>query len=359
MFREMKFKIVINYFLFLFIVIFFANFLSKTLMISFLIEEQLIVQTLYGHKKDFFDVVIIGPSSSELGWNSMVAWNRYGITSLNYSFPTMTKISVKHLINIISKEISPKVILVESNMLLSEYRKLKIDKKFFYETVPFIPFSLNKILLIKNFVDVYNLNLKEFFTILFPIILYHSMYDKINFSSFSRCNINDYYACLNPVLFLNKIDIERLNNSTKPGYAVNYNILEKSNILNFFKNSKTPIILFNIPSIYYFGDINYYRKNKKLLDSTINVIKSQGFTYINLTDESIIEEMNLSPSDFFDENHLNYWGAEKFTNYLAKILVDKYHLQDKRNDPNFLSWDVTAKKYINDIKKNFNKDISL
>ena len=67
----------------------------------------------------------------------------------------------------------------------------------------------------------------------------------------------------------------------------------------------------------------------------------------------------MSYQDTYDGYHLNYWGSVKYTNYIAKILADKYKLKDKRKIPEYNFWNDAAKEYIDYVKEKFNIDIAL
>ena len=67
------------------------------------------------------------------------------------------------------------------------------------------------------------------------------------------------------------------------------------------------------------------------------VIKENGFKNIDFceTDENgtFIYAPDLVPeTDFYNEGHVNYYGAEKFTPVLAEYLRENYDLPDRRND---------------------------
>ena len=44
--------------------------------------------------------------------------------------------------------------------------------------------------------------------------------------------------------------------------------------------------------------------------------------------------IDLDPeTDFYNRGHVNFYGAEKFTDVLAAYLHENYDLPDRRNDP--------------------------
>jgi len=352
----MRFKIIINSIIFIFIVIFTLMFLSYIVTLSLSKEEQFLVQSLYNHDKDSFDIIFVGPSTSLTSWNTFVAWKKHGITSLNYSFPSLQRPAVKYLIKNILKEQKPKILIIEADMLLSSLDSIKY-KFFLNNTFPYIPFSFNKILMGISSYRSFNLSFKRMLEIFFPIILYHDFYNEINIKNLiNKRKINDYFVTKYPYYYTNKE--WGLEHEYKVSFATDIKNLEESGLLDFFKTIKDVNIVFcNIPNTEYFSDIADFSVKSKLLEKTISLIKNNNIDFINLNNESMIKEMNLSVADFCNEEHMNYWGASKYTDYLTKILADKYKLKDKRKDPKYSFWDSWADKYVDDIKRSFNVDI--
>ena len=60
--------------------------------------------------------------------------------------------------------------------------------------------------------------------------------------------------------------------------------------------------------------------------------------------------MNLDYSvDFYNENHVNYYGADKYTNFLAKFIKSKYEIPDRRNDSNYSDWNNIMSDWENNV----------
>ena len=69
-------------------------------------------------------------------------------------------------------------------------------------------------------------------------------------------------------------------------------------------------------------------------NTTYKLLEENGMDYLHLyqngSSEFIIDLDNTK--EFYDESHVNYYGALKFTDYLAKYIDEKYDLPDRRND---------------------------
>ena len=81
-------------------------------------------------------------------------------------------------------------------------------------------------------------------------------------------------------------------------------------------------------------------------NSVKSIVEENGFDFLNAND--FVQEMGLSQdADFYNDNHLNVFGAKKYTSFLGEYLREKYSLADHRSDPDYSSWDEGFKRWEN------------
>lgn len=71
------------------------------------------------------------------------------------------------------------------------------------------------------------------------------------------------------------------------------------------------------------------------MNTVRRILQEQGSTFISYNLPSSIEQLNIQidpETDYYDEAHVNYYGAEKYTASLAAYLDEKFDLPDRRND---------------------------
>ena len=77
------------------------------------------------------------------------------------------------------------------------------------------------------------------------------------------------------------------------------------------------------------------------------VINEYGFDFLNTND--YYNEIGLDYSkDFYNENHVNVFGAEKYTEFVADYIATNYDFVDKRETEKFSRW--------NDLYTNFESE---
>ncbi|MBQ9761781.1 MAG: hypothetical protein IJV82_01750 [Oscillospiraceae bacterium] len=80
----------------------------------------------------------------------------------------------------------------------------------------------------------------------------------------------------------------------------------------------------------------YMSKQERGRANTVRkILQERGAAYLsyNFTGDSEQFDIQLDPeTDYYDDAHVNYYGAEKFTASLAAYLDEQYHLPDRRSD---------------------------
>lgn len=65
------------------------------------------------------------------------------------------------------------------------------------------------------------------------------------------------------------------------------------------------------------------------------ILQEEGATFISYNFPDFVEQLNVHidpKTDYYDNAHVNYYGAEKFTASLAAYVDEHYNLPDRRND---------------------------
>lgn len=84
------------------------------------------------------------------------------------------------------------------------------------------------------------------------------------------------------------------------------------------------------------------------LNVLCDMVKEQGFNVVNL--QGNLEEVGLDmTTDYYDNKHTNIHGSLKYTHYLGKYLSENYDFEDKRENPDYESWNVAYDKYLDII----------
>lgn len=78
-------------------------------------------------------------------------------------------------------------------------------------------------------------------------------------------------------------------------------------------------------------------ENRELFNYVSSIVESREYDFYNFCDN--ITEMELSGAhDLYDPNHMNVFGSAKYTDYLAKLLVSEYGLENNHSDAVTQQW---------------------
>ena len=102
-------------------------------------------------------------------------------------------------------------------------------------------------------------------------------------------------------------------------------------------------------------------KNQAESHLCYDLAEEYGVKYVNFLDLDDI--VNYQVDCYDDASHLNPSGARKVTSYLGNYITSNFDLQDKRNEPDYQSWntDYTAYKdfKFNNLNEQTQLDLSL
>ena len=92
----------------------------------------------------------------------------------------------------------------------------------------------------------------------------------------------------------------------------------------------------------------YDEQTKQKINSAIKTLNDNGFEVVNFNK---IEELGIDGAhDFSDNDHLNVYGATKFTLYFSKYLKEKYSLPDHREENGYDSWKSEYERFKSQYK---------
>ena len=91
----------------------------------------------------------------------------------------------------------------------------------------------------------------------------------------------------------------------------------------------------------------YYvtREDQAKYNTIGDIVESYGFDYLNANEHYADMGIDFG-SDFYNRNHVNLFGAAKYTAFLENYLVQHYKLPDHREDVAYASWDMDYQRFV-------------
>lgn len=328
------------------------------------------------------DVIAVGSSHAYCTINSLELWNQYGLISQNAALGGATTVNNYFLIKNILNEANPKVIVAEcfkTTKEFSEVAGVAPENHFMPARVTF-PKELFSYDMIQYSLDTYPENkkysLKHYF---FPEIVFHSRWSQLRKNDFAKVDeyksgfyINHKVYPIKDIVSENKVP--QLEGDFLDPVQLEYLI----KTIELCKSKDVDLVLMVAPyspNMHPLTKANWQEVVQAYRDMS-KIAEQYDVPYINYFD--LVDDIGINyGTDFFDSDHLNYYGAEKLTKHLGQYLVDNYELTDKRENPDYAyMWDnyadflhqtnnselpnlVDAERYFNILSSNENYVVSM
>lgn len=90
------------------------------------------------------------------------------------------------------------------------------------------------------------------------------------------------------------------------------------------------------------------RKNVQAkFNTAIEIVEARGYTVLDCNHKEVTDEIGIDwQHDLYNSKHVNYVGAEKYTEYLLEYLTENYDLPDRRGDAKYDSWEKAYEEYL-------------
>lgn len=334
--------------------------------------NRLRLEGFYLEEKNTIDVALIGSSEVYASFAPGMAYDKFGFTSYDYASASCTPTAAITMVKEVTDNQSPKLILMEVNAFLYGADKDGQDVNAFKESsirnyIDNIPMNDNK----KAFLDEYiekDLHIEYYL----PLIKYHSAWNDFpdSFRYIRSCFEQQLrgYSVLKGFktktrVFqpLQKTYNEEVIKDTKKSPLTKTAGEELDKLLKYCKKNQINIAFFRGPHM--IGKENVVRSERN--NTIAEIIRSQGFDFYDFERDYKKIGIDLK-NDFYNYDHLNIYGCEKFTEYMGKLLVDKYHIgKSELNEKQQKHWTKTANSfrklydYSDELIKTENKYITL
>lgn len=323
------------------------TFLLQTFLLKRIDNNTMRMEAFYLEDKESVDAVLIGASDVYAGYSAPYAYEKYGFTSYPYATQASPANIVLPQIKEVIKYQNPKMIVVEINAFLYKDNELpsEASERMFADNVPRDDIwrdYLSDAIPADKQIEYY-----------LPIVKYHSSWSeypwKIKYLSAEMGLKKNGYSLFrgyktvanefHPDVKIYNDQIENLDDTLPLG--VNGERYLKETLEYLKENNITNVVFMRFPHIV--RDDSYNRV--KRCNEAGNIIESYGFDFVNL--ERYGERENfITDKDFYNWDHLNIYGTEKLTDYIADMLQNKYGMTSTElTDQQKAEWDDSVNYY--------------
>lgn len=294
----------------------------------------------YYREKTPIDVVFTGSSLVQAGVSPMSLYRDYGIASYDRSNSSQTIALSYYMIEDAIKRNKPELVVA--------------DVGFMYESAdyceePSTRKSLDGMKWSKTKVNAINAMMGEdehFIDYAFPILRFHSRWNDLKTEDFKYIyykpnvtrngqlmksdSLTDYYE-YNPY------------RDDESSVICDENLFYLQKICDICKENDVQLFMMKMPHI----QGNW---TKKYDEQILEIAQNNNVQYVNFID--LFDAFHFDyMSDFYDSQHMNSMGAEKFSKLLGAYIKKNYTVSDRRNDEKVKAiFDKKLELYENDMK---------
>ncbi len=318
---------------------------------------------------DTVDAVILGTSGIDRYWVAAQAYEEYGMTVYPLASDSMPPWLFKNVVEEVYTHQNPELVIIDIRSFLQDNvteetnNNMEIKARRVLDSMSLLSpnyiktafDSMKWIHKADNSISRFNMSL------IFPFIKYHTKWadDDFSFSDNLGNKNHEYlgfYVNADNTITVKKQKSVKFNpNETQELDPISQEALYE--FIDYVKEREINVLFLDTPQ---------FRKQKvsKRANQVYSILEEEGMDYIHFYSEDskngfTIESLNAA-KDFYNARHVNFYGAQKFTEHFAKYLDENYDFSDHRNDEKVkMHWDgVYAKllKKINDYEKLASKE---
>ena len=304
-------------------------------------------------EKDTVDAVYFGTSGVDRYWISAKAYEDYGMTVYNLTADSMPVFLYKIMIDEALAYQNPKLLIFDIRAFGQDNLPSFVDIRGRRTMDALGIFSVNRLKAAQRTMEVMKKVDEDApdFDISYhlPFVKFHSKWKDSPTTNppFTIDNTAGHDPSksggfvLHSHYSVHKVDIWNKNYGDKyklDQYKELDPVSEQSlyEIINYTKELGIQVLFVDTPQ--FMNDEKLGRAN-----TTIKILEENNVPYISYNMPGAEEKLNVTfdlKNDFYEDNHVNFYGAKKFTDSLAAYLDANYDLPDHRNDPDVQKdWD--------------------
>lgn len=307
-------------------------------------DNSLRISGFYSEPTDTLDMVMLGASDMYDGFSPGYAYDYSGLTSYLYACAGNSGASYLSQVKEIFAHQDPQLLVIEVHGFLTGIKREFYEEPVLRRYVENIPMSANKVEAILHY--EYDDPLSCFF----PFFKYHGQW------------VDDEKALCKR--FHHRIQNEEPAPTRLKGYGTNSLVCSTAPVYDATANDETVPLLPEAKECLL--ELLAYLQNQELKERVVfirfphrlltdrnflkymrantveKIVTEHGFDYLDL-EQNILNTGIDYKYDFRDDDHLNFYGQQKMTEYLCDYLMESYGLEPMiQTDENQQRWEESA-----------------
>jgi hypothetical protein len=290
------------------------------------------IETYQQLPRNTVDAVMVGTSGIDRYWITPKAYEEHGITAYPMSTDGMPSWMIKVMLKEAEKNQNFKLAIIDMRPFLNTYKegsakfdaaaRRVIDGLDFFSFTRYEAISTTLKLRMKTGDPEAKRNDPSFFL---SFIKYHSKWEN---EDFSFDEIKDPESLSLGFLMHSTASIKRQGQDIRTVKSNKRMALDPIceevlyDLMKYLKKQDYQVLFFDTPHCH--SEIE-----AKRINTMCDILKEEGFSYLVCDVNDGIYDLK---NDFYNDGHVNYYGAEKFTEWFGEYLSNSYDFPDRRLD---------------------------
>lgn len=297
-----------------------SNILQEKYVAYDTLAETYITDQFNALEKDSIELAFLGSSQTVRGISGMRLLENYGISAFTPSTGKQPFMCTYYYAKRLIKTQQLKAAVIDVSML---YEGIK--PQWFRRVADAAPWSMDKAELLLNYAK-YRLKksgkketLREMWSYVFPVMQFHDRWstlteDDFNYNADGPIVFRGNTTRINRIVFDSFIiDGQKINPNTHPN---KYELPYFRKTLDLFRDAGVPVLLIKTPKL-------GWTRSKSL--GVQELADEYGLDFLDFNTQELYDAAGFDiSSDIADQEHLNFSGAFKLTDYLADYLTARY-----------------------------------
>lgn len=306
-----------------------------------------IFEDFYDQEEDSIDVMYMGTSATNRYYNTTKAFHDEGVAAYNLAVMGMPMMFMPQLMDEVEKTQEPSLYIIELRNVLKS--KNEVTDAHIRRVTDSMKLSSNKFEAIRTAMEytegadgeLSNIDdgLLDYYV---PIIKYHGRLTSGDMSLIStQVPVQGYV--LSPKTLVQKAQKDAVPSDERADLAPEMAAaLEET--LDVCDDLGKEVLFVLSPYSVRDGD-------QAKLNTAKDMVEARGYTVLDFNDPELFEATGIDrATDFYNSKHVNYLGAEKYTDYLTAYIKENYDIPDRRGDETYHLWEEGYAEYLDYVK---------
>ena len=307
------------------------------------------------------DVVCVGGSSTFVYWEPYLAWKEYGMTSYNLATNSAVPPVISGYTRYMLETQEPDLAVIDVRSYVGGAGTVSGDEGPIRNMTDSLPLSGGRFRIVTEILNYYDAFADEdadIASFYFDIAKYHGNYERLGLENNWEHKDNDYVCEFKGFEFIED-----------PCHSIiqepkGYRTKEKMELDPVKETSLRELLEYlneNVQNaLFVAGPIPITRETEMQYNMIGDIVSSYGYEFLNTNDH--YREMGIDfAADFYNAGHVNVYGAQKYTRFVADHIKGNYSVPDHRGDKDYEEWDdhyLSAKKRERKVKRLINQQIA-